>query len=241
MRHFLVVTGIIFLTCTYGQSLKEADDLLFKGDMTKAMNLYESIESTGEANASMYRNMALIHLQNDSIGKSILYLEKAQMMQPFNSDIKKQIQLVRQKYNLPEDLTENQTFYKIVYFFQKIHARYWWILSLILAGILGSWVIKRFPIGKPNIKEIYLLVTFAAGILLSSAAGFIQYNHQGRQMIALKTHQMRISPDAERSAFSELPEGSKVMKTDELGEWTRVKDFYGDEGWVPSSTLASVR
>jgi hypothetical protein len=241
MRIFLIVSGIFFLSCVSGQNLKEADNLLQKGEMMEALKLYESVESMGKANVAMYRNMAWIHLQNNQAGYGLLYLEKARMTDPFNSDIKQQIQQVRQQYNLPVDMTENQPLYKILNFLEKIHARFWWWLSLILTGALGVLIIRRYPVRKLSIKDMYIVMSIAAGILLSSAMGFIQYYHQDRQMIVLEKYQIRISPDNESPALSELPEGSKVRQTDKLGDWIKVRDFYGDEGWVPSTLLAAIR
>lgn len=239
-RSLLMISGCLMCLFLHAHNLKEADELLKKGNTAQALKLYENILADGKTNVPMYQNMASIYAQNGNVPLSILYLEKALQLDPFNPTIKQQLQEIRQENQLPIEIEESQPIQRFIRSVGQIHFQTWWWSALFLMFLLGIYVIFRYPFQKPKTSEMSVLISALVVIILTSAAGFVQFHGQNRDMILLETYELKISPDDNSPVSAELPGGSKVKKTEQTGEWVRVSDEYGDEGWLPSQLVSPI-
>ncbi|MBL0024858.1 MAG: SH3 domain-containing protein [Saprospiraceae bacterium] len=65
------------------------------------------------------------------------------------------------------------------------------------------------------------------------------YHNQG-MIIMSESVQLKAGPDESSPVISDLAPGSKVYKNDFIGEWTQVRNEYGDLGWIRTTSAGKI-
>lgn len=240
MRLLILLSFVIMAYNSFSQDLKKADDLLEKGDLSEALVIYENIEKQGLANAQMYKNMAGIYQANQNIGYAMLYLEKALKLQSNDPIIQERIDQLKYQNSLPKDINNPNTTQKYLQMLVKFPKHVGWLASMGLLSILSVLFILKYPRKKFSPTEVYPWTFIIFFAFLFALLGFINHFFTPKEMIVLENSQLRISPDRDSEPILELWEGSKVKHTESLGNWIKVKDFYGDEGWLPQEQVREI-
>ena len=77
----------LFLTAQNELLFSQANEAYNKGNYTKAVELYENIEKTGNVSENLYFNLANSYYKLQKIAPSIYNYEKALSLAPNNQDI----------------------------------------------------------------------------------------------------------------------------------------------------------
>jgi len=231
MRFFLFFLLLVSIH-VQAQDLKTADQYLKNGEYSKALEIYKDIEKTGHANAEMYRNMALIMDKDNKLGWTILYLEKAILLSPYDSKTIQFIENIKSNVGLPKDIGNSSVGKKLIKNIFNIPKGVWWTMSLLLMLYLSFYIWKRTPKFEFRPKDLYTIALSSFFVLSLGALGFVNHYFYENTYIVIQDTSMKLSPDGDSPSAIELTEGSKVKVLEILDSWIKVKDFYGDEGWI---------
>ncbi len=217
---------------TYGQDLTKADELLKKGEWIKAYEAYKEVEKSGHANVEMYSNMAYIMNKQQKLGMTVLYLEKALQLEPKNKNVKNILEDLKMNDGIPQDkekLSLGHQFFKELI---NISSAVWWSFSCILLMVISFILWQKSPQFKLVHKDFYLLALAAIFFVTFGAMGFVHYFYKDNAYIIVQNTTTHLSPDENSPQSVQLPEGSKVKVLEKIDSWIKIKDYYGDEGWI---------
>lgn len=212
--------------------LKSADAYLEKGDYKIAYDIYKNIEMTGQANAEMYKNMAMIMNTEGKLGWTVLYLEKALKLDPKDDKTIRLLENIKSDAGIPKELKSANLSAKLLEIFLGIAKGTWWSMSLATVLFLGYFVWTKSPYFKLSQKDYYIIGLVSFFVVFMTIMGFINHHFLTNTYIIVQDTPLNLSPDFDSSASIELTEGSKVKLVSTLDNWIKVKDFYGDEGWI---------
>ncbi len=261
MKHILKIFSLLFISVFLLQFTSQAQtgkirDLIKKGNSYYANSKYDSAivlykkalnfetkNKTKYESAALYYNLANAYFRTNDIPNSILYYERAKLLDPSNEDI---------DFNL--NLAQQQTVDKIESLPEFFLSR--WIRSLINSFSSNTWALISM------ISFVLFLVLFSlflfirimlvkklsffVGVLmfLVATVSFV-FSHQQKQAITNREHAIvfaptvtvKSSPDKTSTDLFILHEGTKIKITDEQDNWREIKLSDGKVGWLPVETM----
>jgi len=237
MRKLFLILSLVFV----GNVLLASNTLFEKANKfyaeqryEDAITLYDSIQQKGLQSAALFYNSGNAHYKLQSWAQSILYYEKTLQIDAGHEDAIHNLQLVQLKI---VDKIEAIT----LLFFQK------WINSIIAFFPVDSWAvfciiflwlsILFFTIRKLTNLQFpkYLFVI----LIICSVLTFVFASHQYTQKTQQKTAiifsssvVIKSAPSFSANDLFSLHAGSKIIITDQIGEWIHIQLCNGNKGWM---------
>lgn len=216
------------------------------GDYNKAIAEYNAILDGGEYSMKLYYNLANAYFKVGSIGKAILYYNKALRIAPSQEDI---------RHNLA--IAEAQTKDRIVaipeFFINRwlrtlrntISCGTWSILSLLFFGVLLSFTLLFLLASRIRWRKVgfygalFSLVMFVAVTLfaISSRNDILQHEEA---IVMGSAVSIKSSPDRSATDLFVLHEGTKVRIIAEVDEWREIVIADGKKGWVEVKNIEQI-
>ncbi len=240
MRAILIFIGI-FLSIngsTQESGLAQANTALKNKEYSKALELYQKIESNNKGGAGLYQNMGLAAagLHQDAI--AILYFEKALKFEPNNTAVRHDIGIIRNRNTLLD--SEAPVLYPVK-IWNTISGVFlphtWTLLNLSSLFILVVLLVFYYPFTEFSKKEWRTLGIFTFIFFFTLIAAYHrneQVFHNSGYIITENESILKTGPDQASPDVMELPAGTKVYKKDQLDDWYQVLTTYGNIGWIPS-------
>jgi tetratricopeptide (TPR) repeat protein len=221
-------------------------------DYEGALVAYKScLEPDGRTNsASLAYNLGNAYFRLDSLGKAILFYEKARRLAPADEAILHNLQFAQARTQDKAETPDNPLL-RILY---KIHHA----LSLdtqLLVFVGISWMIAVLLallfLKKPRtaLRDILFLCVFllalAGGVGVLSAAGKV-WQLEGVEwgVVTGRTADVHSGPGKQYPVLNELSEGATVEVLSQQGEggnrWAQVRFGSAVEGFVPLSQMGIV-
>ena len=214
-----------------------------KADYTTAIDNYKSIINKGYSNSQVYFNLGNSYFKLKDFPNSILYYEKAYKLNSSDGDIRHNLKLanknITDKIEPIPDFFMKRLWLDLV-FSQKIDS--WAILSLVALFLALLLFILFFLSGNPSLKKtgFYSAFLFLFLSLLTYALAWQQenfLNENNNAIIFESSLTVKSAPDEKSTALFVIHEGTKVIITETLGEWNKVKLENGNMGWIKSKTF----
>ncbi len=217
-----------------------------KGDYKKAIEVYESIVTSGKESAGLYYNLGNAYYKNNDIGLAILNYEKAKKLNSKDEDLLTNLKIANQriedKIEAAPELFLNQWKRAV---FNLMNEKEWSVF-LILLFSLALFLIAVYLISSN--KTIRQLGFYGGTLLLilSVISYFICANkyqdtiHSKEAIIILPSSNVNASPSEKGTKIFILHEGTKVKINEESGEWTEIKLANDNVGWIKSSALQTI-
>lgn len=237
----------ILLTANTPQSLfEQANDAYTKGQYQTAIEQYEAILAEGNQSTELYYNLGNAYYKTKEVGKAILNLERALLLNPTDADIEYNLSILNEQ--LPDQLDVVSDFFLKkwwVNFHSYFGSTTWSILTLIClwSGIAG-FILWMLATVRKRKKQGFL---GGIGLLLLSILFFFAAKSQGnleihsRKAIVLeKQLDLQNGPDVKSTSLLMLHEGLKVELLDQIGDWWKVKLSNGEQGWLPKDALEEI-
>lgn len=216
------------------------------GDYNKAIAEYNAILDGGEYSMKLYYNLANAYFKVGSIGKSILYYNKALRIAPSQEDI---------RHNLA--IAEAQTKDRIVaipeFFINRwlrtlrntMSCGTWSLLSLLFFGVLLSFTLLFLLASRIRWRKVgfygalFSLVIFVAVTLfaISSRNDILQHEEA---IVMGSAVSIKSSPDRSATDLFVLHEGTKVRIIAEVDEWREIVIADGKKGWVEVKNIEQI-
>lgn len=217
-----------------------------EGDYNKAIAEYRAILDGGEYSMKLYYNLANAYFKVGSIGKSILYYNKALRIAPSQEDI---------RHNLA--IAEAQTKDRIVaipeFFINRwlrtlrntMSCGTWSLLSLLFFGVLLSFTLLFLLASRIRWRKVgfygalFSLVMFVAVTLfaISSRNDILQHEEA---IVMGSAVSIKSSPDRSATDLFVLHEGTKVRIIAEVDEWREIVIADGKKGWVEVKNIEQI-
>jgi tetratricopeptide (TPR) repeat protein len=216
------------------------------GNYAEAANQYELIINSGYESSELYFNLGNAYFKQDQIPSAILYYEKARKLDPNDENIKFNLELANSRIvDKMEPLPE---------FF----LRSWWkgardIFSSNRWAGTGIFffiiTLVSFVIFIISIQILHRKVSFWAGLVflslmlisfLFSYSSYHDYSKQKSGIIFSPTVTVKSSPNEGSVDLFVIHEGTKVLVTDRVENWSEVKLANGNVGWVRTETFLPI-
>lgn len=207
-----------------------------------ALEQYEQLIKEGYQSENLYYNLGNTYFKTGELGKSILYLEKAQKLAPRNKDIHHNLRFAyaRTADNiepLPHLFFVNWWFSLLNFF----SASKWAVLGISLlwfAVIL--WGLYIFLKAK-KVKLGSILFLSLSLVFLFLAYQKNNYDKDSNSAIILqKAVNTKSSPNHNAQEMGTIHEGLKVSVQDSVDNWYKIRLQDGSETWVKKEVLALI-
>lgn len=253
MKKFIIY---IFISLTFGigsvsaanltKVWDDANNAYTASNYNDALRGYDSILASGRHSAKLYYNLGNTYFKLGSIGKSVLYYNKAQRLAPSDEDI---------AYNL--SVANARTVDKIAAvpeFFVKTWIRdlrnsmnsdSWAWMSVVSLAVALALTVLFLLSGKMRIRKLgfYLgvlsLAVFVVSLIFASSQRSKMINEH-EAIVMNNAVSVKSSPDGGSKDIFVLHEGSKVRIVSKIGDWTEIQILDGHKGWVVGNSLEQI-
>lgn len=222
---------------------KDADVAYSKANYATAIQLYESVLKNGES-AEVYYNLGNSYYKHNEIAKSILNYERALLLEPYNSDVRNNLEIARNKTLDKANPTPELffiTWFKTLN--NAVSADGWakwgiFFFFLFIASVYFYVFSKSIKVKKIGFifGFIFLGVTILANIFaFNQKDGLVN-----RSTAVIMSHSVivRSTPSETGTKLFEIHDGHKVtIKDNSMSEWKDIQLEDGKEGWVHASDI----
>jgi tetratricopeptide (TPR) repeat protein len=213
----------------------KANEAYSNSDYTTAVNLYDSIISSGFESYELYFNLGNCYYQNKDWANAIWHYEKSLQLDK-NEKTLENIQLAKLKIiDRIEELP--QLFYKRWWdkFISIFNTAVWQYLAIVCIWLV--FIIKLLSqftsIKKGNPSNF--LYPLAIVLLFATYESYQENYSKTEAIIFSSSVVVNSAPtDISTNQFS-LHSGTKVEITDQIGNWINIKLTNGNSGWIKKS------
>lgn len=242
-----VISLIVATPCWSLDKVKaDADRAYSKNDYTTAIGLYESILQKGES-ADIYYNLGNAYYKHNEIAKSILNYERALLLQPYNEDVRNNLEIARSKTLDKVDPAPE------IFFIT-------WIKSLINLMSVDRWgkigivcfllfivavyfyvFSKRITVKKIGFVGGLIFLTFT---VLANIFAYTQRSaliHRDGAIVMSHSVVVRSTPSDGGTKLFVIHDGRKVKVSDDsMADWKEITLEDGKVGWVHKNDIAII-
>lgn len=245
MKHTVIILGILALSAL-SMRAQDADSLWNQAvkDYTEenwqaALDGFTAIEDGGYVSKELYYNIGNCYYKlGHSLGKAVLYYERALKEAPSYKDAEVNLAIARE-YTLDriDAVPEFILLTWIKAFRDTLSSDAWaWIaLSLfLLTAVLvlvfrfsGSLPLRKTAFALAVISLIFVIISAVFAFNLRSVA-----ESGDSAVVTVPVSSVKSSPGSTDQSLFILHEGTKVSVLDRLGDWYRIELSDGRQGWL---------
>jgi len=236
----------LFASEDHTSLLKSAGDAYQTGDYAAAINSYEQLLKNEYSSAALHYNLGNAYFRKNKMGKAVLHMERAALINPRDKDIQHNLRIIKNK---TEDQFETIPDFFVSRWWSTIQKTLsptgWGIVTLLIlwAGIGGLILWFRGKNRKLRKRGflfglILLLLSLLPLFLGLNAAKKLKNTQRAVVMVAQVN--LKNAADIISENVLELHEGTSLKIIDEIGEWKKVKLSNGEEGWLEKKALEMI-
>ncbi|MFA5713289.1 MAG: tetratricopeptide repeat protein [Bacteroidales bacterium] len=241
---FLPLLFISFtLEANDNESWERGRNLYIEGSYQESLEHFVELEERGFLSWQLLYNIGNCHFKLNNLGSSILYYERALKLNPTNSDILYNLEFAKR---FTVDRLESVPEFVLKSWFRKINyslsSNRWAYISLFaIALTVLSFLGFRYGPNRRVRKWLFflsllLLLVFILSSLFSVTQKSRYYNNS-EAIVFSSVMSVKNSPDQFGSTLFILHEGTKVIRVEQLEEWSKIIISDGREGWVATQQL----
>lgn len=213
------------------------------GSYKEAADLWTEIYNTGYRSAILNYNIANAYFKLQDIPQSILFYERAYLLDPANEDINYNLQIARTLIVDRFQAIPELFFVRWYNLISLLLSSNQWALICISAFVLCLILLSLYIFST---HYLYKVTGFWLALLFLFVTGTSLVFSQRNKHLVYDSHTAIIfspavsgksSPDSSGTDLFVLHEGSKVSIEDEVGEWYEIRLSDGNKGWIPSNSL----
>ncbi|MDX1417116.1 MAG: tetratricopeptide repeat protein [Candidatus Promineifilaceae bacterium] len=250
----IIIIGVILLaglvvatvTLTAGQeadanAVEAANQLYVAGHYAEAAQIYEEQIALGAQDSALYYNLGNAYFQQGDLGRAVLNLERAAQLNPRDTDIQANLELVRGQttelfaaeetapgpVSLLADATSWMTQNEAAVLVLGL-----WFLFIFLLVVRRAAESERARRSLQTAAAIVLVLLLISGISLASRSFVAQSRPAG--VVVSPSVAVSSGPGAEFVTGFTVGAGTAVQVAEQQGEWLRLAAPDGAEAsWVP--------
>ncbi len=224
----------------------QANQLYLNADYSQAKEQYLKIINSGFESAELYYNLGNTFYKLGQIPPSILYLEKALILNPKDADIRFNLdlanRLVVDKINPVSDFFLKKWIRTLA---SVMKPDIWGLIGLLSFFLLLALVISAYAARDSRLRKLLVPggLLLVAVLVFSLVLGGIenkQSNHSDYAIVFASSLTAKSSPDQGGTDLFVVHEGLKVKITDQVGTWIRIRLADGNEAWIPENSVEKI-
>lgn len=228
------------------QGVQGAYDAQLRGQYAAAVSIYDSLWRAGHESADLHYNLSLAYYRQKDFGRTMLHLEKAARLAPYDRAIRTNLQLLRNEQEdgllpLPRFFLQKW----VLAIAARLAVDTWAALALLLvvlavgvllAGLRG-WSLPARKFWPLTVSGLLVL-----SVLFVLLAGYRQAELARTDQAVLLAPEMspRIAPDAGAETSFTVHAGLRVRILDRFENWIKVQLPDGREGWLPQTEVGEI-
>ncbi len=215
-----------------------------QSDWQGAATVWEQILQRGEASGELYYNLANAYHRLGQIGRSVLYYERAKKLMPRDRDIEANLGLARMG---TVDRVEPPVRLAVWDWVDEVRdglslrelGRVLLLIGILLIPAFALW---RFGSARFRSYGRSLFVGLLALYVLSAGWYFWRSGLDARPYAVVLETKVDVfsAPDSSATQVFTLHEGTRVLTSDNLTGWTRIRLADGRQGWLLADTVERI-
>jgi tetratricopeptide (TPR) repeat protein len=228
---------------TPDSKFKSGIELYSSGKYNEALGIWVELYNSGIRSSELDYNIASAYYKLNNIPGSLLFYERALLLDPADEDSRYNLQIARRL--VVDKFVEIPELFFVSWFnfvSLVLSTNVWAITSIvcfIVFLVLGSIYIysSRYRLKVIGFwLAILMLLMSIAALSFSLRNRSLVINNQDA-IIFSPVVNGKSSPDNSGTDLFVLHEGTKVTVEDEVGNWYEIRLSDGNKGWVPSDCL----
>ena len=208
------------------------------GDYAEAIKEYKAIVDGGEYSFELYYNLGNAYYKADSVGKAILYYNKALRVDPSQEDARHNLTLAEKR--ITDNVAEESEFFLAKWMRglrNTMSCTAWSILSLVSFASLLTFALLFLLASRISLRKtgfycaLVALLLFVATISFAISSRNDMLTHD-QAIILSSSISTKSSPDRSATELFVLHEGTKVRVVSEHNGWSEVVLADGKKGWI---------
>ena len=225
---------------------KSGSELYSQGKYSEALDIWMNLYNSGIRSADLDYNIANAYFKLNNIPGSVLFYERALLLNPLDEDSRYNLQIARtlvvDKFvDIPELFFV--TWFNFVSL--MLSSDLWAVISIVSFIIFLLLISLYIYSGKYRSKVLGFWLGLA--MLLISAIS-ISFSFRNRSLVFNNKDAIifspvingKSSPDESGTDLFVIHEGTKVTIEDTVGTWYEIRLSDGNKGWVPSDCLSKL-
>ncbi len=205
-----------------------------QGDYQAAIKSFESLLKD-EISAPLFYNLANSYAQSSQSGRAILNYERALRLNPSDSDIRGNLELLRRDQGLfQEEQSITQRFVSFLGLNQWLAIASGSFLLFAIILLLPATIISK-QTSRYSFAAVCLLLTILSG---SGAAGQYQHWHDG--VVVAEDARIRVSPFESAASIGTIQQGRLVQPGKVHNDYVLIVDEAGRSGWLKSDSFEAI-
>jgi tetratricopeptide (TPR) repeat protein len=234
------------------ETFEAGNEAFWSGDFEGAARSYEQLVELGVWDADVFHNLGTAYARQGQLGRAILNLERALLIQPGHEDARENLATVRRvlaRQRTAEgqdaDIEPPRSFWMNT--LQRVTSAQVVIPFLIcwvgLFVLLGARRLTKSEVARLALLIVALIFGIGAGISGTMVFGKASYDSEVCEAIAITTARatLREGPGERFGRAFDAGTGDRLRVLDREGEWIHLRDREGREGWGRSSDFGELR
>ncbi len=234
----LLIFDYSFSQENVGEIFDSANKFYIDEKYQEAVDEYVKILNTGYENGAIYFNLGNAYYKLGSIGKAILYYEKAKKIIPSDEDIINNLNLAN--LYIADKITPIPELFYIRYFksFTKLMSPNNWmkvfltLYVMLCLVICGRIIIKKQKVKNFLHKLIFLSAFLTALSLFILLYSFYELNRHDWAIVMSDKVEVSSSPTEDSTQLFSVHEGTKVKIKRTNEKWIEISLADGKVGWI---------
>ena len=222
---------------------KSAEEAYSVGDFDGAIREYQSLEKTGAVSSSLFYNLGNAFYRKGSVGKAILYYERALKLDPADKDIRNNLDMARlQTLDKIDSVPQFILVEWVRNLRNKLSSNAWAIVSLIILALSVALLLLCKFGRSTSSRKLYFIIAMI--LLLFTIFSFLFSLSLARQatgndtaVVVENIGSVKSSPAAGGNSIFVLHEGTKVKILESVEQWSRIEIQDGRQGWIKTSDI----
>ena len=248
-RNILICLFIVFLLAPFGcyagnkqgpySVFYKAGRLYEQGEYDAAISEYNNLSNEGFESGNLYYNLGNCYFKKGSLGKAILYYEKARRLIPRDKDLESNYKftrsLIKRKVSTPAKIWIARIIDSFLNQFTVDG------LTIVLSGVYMLFVaviIISVVLKLPKIKSAGLLLFLLGIFIISAVSSYKRIQSLDKEAVIMneKTDAL-FEPFEKASVHFILYEGMKVYILSVKDSWCKARRLDGKVGWIKLDQL----
>lgn len=249
-KRILILFSLLFSVSVVGvtaqdlneQKWESANANFAEGNFAQAARDYEAIVESGVNNWELFYNLGSAYYKDGNLGRAILNFERAERLNPRNSDIEHNLEVA--KARIVDKIDSVPEFFLVEWAaaLRDSMSPNAWTLVLIGFFVISALFFVRWRLKKRS-GDFTLTVVFAGVALFALLFAHNAYAliNADNQAVVLNTSSVvRSSPDAGGKELFLLHEGTKVELLNTIGNFDEIQIASGNKGWILSGDIEKI-
>jgi len=205
-----------------------------------AISYYKKVIEHGFESAPLYYNMGNAYFRLNDMPPAILYYEKALKLDPDNEDIMANLNIANTR--IPDKIEPVPVFFLIRWwntFYNMFPVNDWTRIALAGFTMMMVFVVTFFTARKRSLKVasfwfgiVFLILSiFAFGL---ASQKYYYMNKRNEAIVFSPSVTVKSAPNLNGVDLFVIHEGTKVLISDRVDNWYKIKIANGSVGWLPA-------